>query len=148
MSSADRSGLGDKRVIAVAAVSPPLNLLFDHGASRGMHARALLVSGSRDWVVPPDVEAIEPFGRSTMGGHQLVLVSGGDHFNLRAPASGNGGPLAPLLLAWVKGAFAAGPQVRPAAAAPPLLPPAGWGSSAMPLVEVRGQAAAPSGSSR
>lgn len=146
MSSADRSGLGDRRVIAVAAVSPPLNLLFDHGASRSMHARALLVTGSRDWVVPPDVEAIEPFGRSTPGGHQLVLAVGGDHFNLRAPASGDGGPLAPLLLAWVQGAFAAGSQARPAAAAPPLLPPAGWGSTVLPLVDVKPAAAAPSGS--
>ena len=141
MSSADRSGLGDQRVIAVAAVSPPLNLLFDHGAARAMHARTLLVSGSLDWVVPPDVEAIEPFGRSTPGGHQLVLVAGGDHFNLRAPASGDGGPLAPLLLAWVQAAFAAGAQVRPAAAAPPLLPPTGWGSTALPLLEVKPAAA-------
>jgi len=138
MSSADRSGLGDVRVMAVAAVSPPLNLLFDHGASRSMHARTLLVSGSRDWVVPPDVEAIGPFARSTAGGHQLVLVAGGDHFNLRAPAGGDGGPLAPLLLAWVQAAFAAGPQARPAAGAPPLLPPSGWGSTAMPIVEVKG----------
>lgn len=146
MGSADRSGLGDRRVIAIAAVSPPLNLLFDHGSSRAMHARTLLVSGSRDWVVPPDVEAIEPFGRSTPGGNQLVLAVGGDHFNLRAPVSGNGGPLAPLLLAWVQGAFAAGAQARPAAGAPPLLPPTGWGSTAMPLVDVTAPAGATSGS--
>jgi predicted dienelactone hydrolase len=143
MSSADRSGLGDQRVIAVAAVSPPINLLFDHGASRAMHARTLLVSGSRDWVVPPDVEAIEPFGRSVAAGHQLLLVGGGDHFNLRAPASGNGGPLAPVMLAWVQAAFAAGPQARPAAGAPPLLPPSGWGNGAMPLVEVKQSAVSP-----
>lgn len=143
MSSADRSGLGDQRVIAVAAVSPPLNLLFDHGASRAMHARTLLLSGSRDWVVPPDVEAIEPFGRSASAGHQLVVVGGGDHFNLRAPASGNGGPLALVMLAWVQAAFAAGPQARPAAGAPPLLPPSGWGNGAMPLVEVKQQSVSP-----
>lgn len=137
MSSADRSGLGDQRVIAVAAVSPPLNLLFDHGASRTLHARTLLVSGSRDWVVPPDVEAIEPFGRSTPAGHQLLLVAGGDHFNLRSPASGQGGALAPVMLAWVKAAFAAGDQARPAEGARPLLPPSGWGNAAMPLVEVK-----------
>ena len=136
MASADRSGLGDPRVIAVAAVSPPLNLLFDQGAASAMHARTLLVSGSRDWVVPPDVEALEPFSRSTSAGHQLVLVAGGDHFNLRAPASGNGGPLAPLMLAWVQGAFAAGPGARPAADAPRLLPPSGWGSLELGLVEV------------
>jgi len=136
MTSADRSGLGDRRVIAVAAVSPPLNLLFEHGASRPMHARTLLVSGSRDWVVPPDVEALEPFSRTLPVGHQLVLVAGGDHFNLRAPAEGSGGILAPLLLAWVQGAFAAGPGARPAPAAPPLLPPSGWGSLELGLVEV------------
>lgn len=142
LSSADRSGAGDRRVIAAVAVSPPLSLLFDQGAAASMHGRTLLVSGSRDWVVPPDVEAIEPFGRTAAAGHALVLVKGGDHFNLRAPAAGTGGPLAALLLAWVQAAFAAGEQARPAPQAPALLPAGGWGDSALPMVEVRPQSPA------
>jgi hypothetical protein len=47
------------------------------------------------------------------------------------------------MLAWVQAAFAAGPQVRPAAGAPPLLPPSGWGNGTMPLVEVKPPAATP-----
>lgn len=147
LSAADRAGLADQRVMAVVAVSPPLNLLFDHGAARAMHARTLLVSGSRDWVVPPDVEAIEPFSRAgAAGGHQLVLARGGDHFNLRAPVDGAEPPLAPLMLAWVEAAFTARPeQLRPAADAPRLLPAAGWGGVSLDLVEVPAGAPEPSG---
>ncbi|MGB5135159.1 MAG: alpha/beta fold hydrolase [Prochlorococcaceae cyanobacterium] len=137
LDAADRAGLADARVRAVAAVSPPLRLLFDDGAEQSMSARALLVSGSRDWVVTPDPEAVEPFQPAYRYGHQLVLAAGGDHFNLRAPAEGRGGPLAALLLAWVDVAYAAGEKVRPAADAPPLLSPAGWGSAELPLVLVR-----------
>ncbi|MFM7675686.1 MAG: alpha/beta hydrolase family protein [Synechococcus sp.] len=135
LSSADRATVGDPRVIAAAAVSPPLFLLFDRGSATGMTARALLVTGSRDWVVPSGPEAIEPFSRSVLAGHQLVVAGGGDHFNLRAPATGDGGPLRALLLAWTQAAFAAGDAVRPAPGAPPLLPASGWGDASRPLVE-------------
>ncbi len=135
LSSADRAGVADPRVIAVVAVSPPLHLLFDEGAAAGMNARALVVTGSRDWVVPPAPEALEPFARSRPAGHQLVVAGGGDHFNLRAPADGDGGPLRALMLAWTQAAFAAGDAARPAPGAPPLLPPAGWGDATRPLVD-------------
>jgi predicted dienelactone hydrolase len=137
LSSADRSGLADPRVRAVVAVSPPLSLLFDHGAAQGMQARALLVSGSRDWVVSPDPEALVPFAAARSFGHELVLVDGGDHFNLRAPAESDGGPLRGVVLAWTNAAFAPGAQPAPGAEAPPLLPPSGWGSDQLPLVPAR-----------
>ena len=76
-------------------------------------------------------------------GHRLVLVKGGDHFNMRAPAKATSpgkatgtAVLAPLILAWVNGTFAAGIQALPAAGAPSLLPPSGWGSAVMPMVDV------------
>ena len=134
LDAADRAGLADARVRAVVAVSPPTSLLFDTGAAQAMQARVLLVSGSRDWVVPPDPEALIPFGRNAGQGHQLVLVQGGDHFNLRAAAGSDGGPLAPLLLAWTDAVFRAPGSLRPAAGAAPLLTPSGWGSSQLPLV--------------
>lgn len=137
LGSADRAGLADPRVQAVVAVSPPLSLLFDYGSAQSMQARALLVSGSRDWVVTPDPEALVPFAAARSRGHELVLVDGGDHFNLRAPAEGDGGPLRGLLLAWTNAAFAPGARTAPAEGAPPLLPPDGWGSDQLPLVPVR-----------
>ncbi len=137
LGSADRAGLADPRVQAVVAVSPPLSLLFDYGAAQSMQARALLVSGSRDWVVTPDPEALVPFAAARSRGHELVLVDGGDHFNLRAPAEGDGGPLRGLLLAWTNAAFAPGARTAPVEGAPPLLPPDGWGSDQLPLVPVR-----------
>jgi phage terminase large subunit-like protein len=42
----------------------------------------LVVSGSRDWVVPPGPEAIAPMARITRlgkAGHRLVLAGGFDH---------------------------------------------------------------------
>ena len=136
LQAADQAALGDPRVIAVAAVSPPLRLIFDHGASSPMTARGLLVSGSNDWVVPALPEAIEPFTQSTPIGNQLVLANGGDHFNLRGPVAAGGGPLRALLLAWTNAAFAAGSAVRPAAGAAPLLAPGAWGDAELPLVPV------------
>lgn len=135
LSSADRASLADPRVIAVAAVSPPLELLFDQGAASAMGARGLLISGTDDWVVPSGPEAIDRFSGPHRLGHQLVLVRGGDHFNLRGPRSQAGAPLAPLLLAWTDAAFQAGDAVRPAPGVAPLLRPEGWGSAAMPMVE-------------
>lgn len=136
LSAADRAGLADARVRAVVAVSPPLSLLFEYGAAQDMPARALLVTGSRDWVVSPDPEALIPGRRAQALGHQLVLADGGDHFNLRAPAGGDGGPLRGLLLVWTDAAFAAGAEAAPGPQARPLLPPAGWGNDRIPLVLV------------
>jgi len=142
VSTADAPPQPDPRVLSVVAVSPPIGLLFSPEAAQGIQARVLLVSGSRDWVVPPDPEALAPFAQSPAQGHQLVLADGGDHFNLRAPAQAKTpAVLSPLILAWVNGTFAAGAQAQPAAGAPKLLPPTGWGSTQMPLVEITVQQA-------
>jgi predicted dienelactone hydrolase len=121
-------------VVAIAAVSPPLNLIFDHGAGEKISARVLLITGSRDWVVPSGPEAIRRFRRPALAGHQLVVASGGDHFNLRG--HGEGGPLRALLLRWVDAAFAAGAALPPAPGAAPLLSPTDWGDDEIPLVLV------------
>jgi len=139
LSSADRAAEPDGRVVAIAAVSPPTRLLFSTGSAAGMTARGLMISGSRDWVVPPDPEAIAPFGPNGNFGHALVLVSGGDHFNLRAAATGDGSPLRGLLLAWVQAAFSPGAALKPAKGLAPLLPATGWGNASMPLVNVTSQ---------
>jgi predicted dienelactone hydrolase len=136
LGAADRAGLVDRRVRAVVAVSPPMRLLFAYGSAKNMRARALLVTGSRDWVVSPDPEALAPGQQAKALGHQLVLANGGDHFNLRAPAEGDGGPLRALLLVWTNAAFVAGPKVVPGHEAQPLLPAAGWGNDQIPLVLV------------
>jgi len=136
LSSAGKASLADPRVIAVAAVSPPLSLLFDIGSARGMQGRGLVISGSSDWVVPSGPEAINPFTGPRSQGHQLVLVQGGDHFNLRGPRAQTVPVLAPLLLSWTDAAFAAGPKgTRPAPGAAPLLPDRGWGSPGRTLVD-------------
>lgn len=117
------------------AVSPPMSLLFDAEAIQGMNGQVLVVSGSRDWVVPPGPEAIWPMAaevRNGVGGYRLVLAKGGDHFNLGARYEEGGGPLRGLLLAWVNGAFAAGAVVAPGSKSPALLPPDGWGMPASP----------------
>jgi predicted dienelactone hydrolase len=139
ISVADNAGLADPRVKAVVAVSPPMSLLFNTGAGRAMNARVLLVSGSRDWVVPALPEAITPMqvnARAGGGGHRLVLAQGGDHFNLGSTYAEEGGALRGLLLAWVNGAFTAGAAAAPGPNAPELLPAGGWGDAAMPLVVV------------
>ena len=144
VSTADAPPQPDARVKSVVAVSPPIGLLFSPDAVQGIQARVLLVSGSHDWVVSPDPEALLPFSQSPAMGHRLVLVKGGDHFNMRAPVKAAPAPaktppaavLSPLILAWVNGTFAAGNQAQPAAGAPSLLPPSGWGSAVMPMVDV------------
>ena len=138
LDAAERANLGDPRVIAAVAVSPPLALLFPEGASREMQARVLLVSGSNDWVVPPDPEAVSPIsiGETTAIGHRLVLADGGDHFNLRPGTSASGGVLGSLILAWTDGAFAAGEGARPFEGAPSLLGLSSWGHGQVPLVDV------------
>ncbi len=130
-----QAAISDRRVIAVGAVSPPASLLFPKGAADQMTGRVLLVSGSRDWVVPPDPESIDPMRSAHRRGNQLVLVSGGDHFNLRPEDQADGGALGPLLLAWTEAAFAAGESARPSPNAPPLLVGGAWGNAAMPMVE-------------
>jgi predicted dienelactone hydrolase len=132
----DRAALQDSRVIAVAAVSPPVSLLFPRGSGQNLSARVLLVSGSRDWVVPPDPEAITPMEWGSTLGNRLVLVQGGDHFNLRPGPSADGGVLGPLLLAWTNAAFASGEAVRPSQGAVNVLPANGWGSALMPMADV------------
>jgi hypothetical protein len=117
-------------------------LLFDATSDRSMQGRALVVSGSRDWVVPPGPEAIWPMTRHqrrNRDGHRLVLVRGGDHFNLGSTYDAGGGPLRGLLLGWVNGAFAAGAGVAPGPGAPDLLPPDGWGDDTLPLIDVTGR---------
>ena len=138
ISGVDQAAIDDPRVIAVAAVSPPVSLLFPRGAAQQLSARVLLVSGTRDWVVPPDPEAVVPFGAATPKGNQLVLVQGGDHFNLRAGQAPDGGVLAPLLVEWTNRSFAAGAAAQPSLGAPPLLPPGPWGSTAKPMADVTG----------
>ena len=135
ISDVNRAAISDRRVIAAGAVSPPASLLFPRGAGLELTARVLMVSGSRDWVVPPDPEAIDPVRSAQPRGHQLVLVQGGDHFNLRPEDRADGGVLGPLLLAWTDAAFAAGEAARPREGAPPLLVGGDWGNAQMPMVE-------------
>lgn len=97
------------------------------------------MSGSRDWVVPPDPEAIEPMRWGQTRGHQLVLVKGGDHFNLRPDDQADGGVLGPLLLALTDTAFAAGEAARPWPDAPPLLVGGQWGNAELSLVDPTGK---------
>jgi len=117
-----------------------MSLLFNYGAALGMNARALVVSGSRDWVVPSGPEAITPLAAeagAAGGGHRLVIAEGGDHFNLGSRyGEEGGGALGGLLLAWVDGAFAAGAAAAPGPAAPSLLPANGWGNTSRPLFDV------------
>jgi predicted dienelactone hydrolase len=135
ISGVNQAAISDGRVIAAGAVSPPASLLFPRGSGLDLTARVLLVSGSRDWVVPPDPEAIDPVRSSQRRGHQLVLVQGGDHFNLRPEDNPEGGVLGPLLLAWTEAAFAAGEAARPREGAPPLLVGGGWGNAELPMVD-------------
>ena len=67
-------------------------------------AKMLLISGTRDWVVPSGPEAIAPM-RETKAmrlGHRLVLVQGADHFSLRSfqdePTPAQVGP---VILGWI-----------------------------------------------
>ncbi|MEY4297515.1 MAG: hypothetical protein RLZZ423_694 [Cyanobacteriota bacterium] len=137
------SPLGDPRVIAVGAVSPPVSLLFPRGAAGQLAARVLLVSGSHDWVVPPDPEAIQPMRANVRNGNRLVLAKGGDHFNLRPGNDPQGGVLGPLLLSWTEASFQAGAAVRPGPEAPNLLPAQDWGHTALTLVDVSNRIAQP-----
>lgn len=134
--AANEAGVADQRVRGVVAVSPPLRLLFEYGAAEGMHARAVVVSGSKDWVVPFGPEALHPFlAVSEIRGHQLVLADGGTHFNLRPGPAAEDAVLRGLMLTWVRQVLAAGDSARPTTGAPPLLPANGWGDPDRPLIE-------------
>jgi predicted dienelactone hydrolase len=131
----NQAAIRDRRVLAVGAVSPPASLLFPKGSAADLSGRVLVVSGSRDWVVPPDPEALDPMRTAHRRGNQLVLVNGGDHFNLRPEDRADGGVLGPLLLAWTDAAFAAGDAARPRPDAPPLLVGGRWGNGELPMVD-------------
>jgi len=126
LATADRTGLADPRVKAVVAVSPPMRLLFVPGSGSLLNARVLLVSGTQDWVVPVGPEAIDPTRTKTrdsgIGDNRLVLAEGGDHFNLRAPATGDGTPLKGMIHAWFDG--------------PAAWSGSGWGDPGIPLRDV------------
>ena len=104
LSGVNQAAVPDSRVMAVVAVSPPLRLLFDGSRLETLPAKMLLVSGTRDWVVPSGPEAIVPMreSKAALLGHRLVLVQGADHFNLR---SFRGEPfparVGPVILGWI-----------------------------------------------
>ena len=139
LSGIRQAAITDPRVKAVVAVSPPLRLLFDPVSSSRLSAKVLLVSGTRDWVVPSGPEAIAPMRTSgaVRDGHRLVLVEGADHFGLRSfrdeeqPAT-----VGPLIVAWVneqldvKGSGPLG-SLRYSAG--------GWGTQTMPLIDISDQ---------
>lgn len=131
LDGADQGSLADPRVRTAVVVSPPLRLLFDASSGPAMHAKVLLVSGTRDWVVPADPEAVVPLrnGQPMANGHRIVLASGGDHFNLWAPSDAEEAPvLAPLILAWINEQLGASDSLR--------FSSGGWGNERVPLVDV------------
>ena len=100
--AAQPGSLLDPRLARVVAVSPPQGLVFA-GGLQDLAVPVLLISGSRDLVVPAQPEAIEPFARYPKGPHRFVVARDGTHFNLPSASGGNGGSLRALLLAWVIG---------------------------------------------
>ena len=134
-----QASFSDPRVVAVVAVSPPMSLLFPRGSAAALRSRVLLVSGTDDWVVPPDPEAIAPFRSSAQRANSLVLVKGGDHFNLRPGSSKDGGVLAPLLVKWSDAAFAAAAAGETHNGSEPLVLDGAWGSSQIPMADVTSQ---------
>ena len=91
----------------------------------------MLISGTRDWVVPSGPEAIAPM-RETKAmrlGHRLVLVQGADHFSLRSfrgelsPAQ-----LGPVILGWINEHLAVDGAVT--------FSGGGWGDERGSLVDV------------
>ena len=104
LSGINKAGVADQRVKAVVAVSPPLRLLFEPSSSASLSSKVLLISGTRDWVVPSGPEAISPMRetRAAQLGHRLVLVSGADHFSLRS-FQGEARPalVGPVMLGWI-----------------------------------------------
>jgi predicted dienelactone hydrolase len=134
LSGADQGSLADPRVKAAVVVSPPMRLLFDESSGPSLQAKVLLVSGTKDWVVPSDPEAVVPLqgGKPLANGHRLVLASGGSHFNLWAPADQKEAPiLGPMILAWINEQLAV-PSSHTFSGG-------GWGNTTVPLVDVTGQ---------
>ncbi len=131
LDGADQGSQADPRVLTAVVVSPPLRLLFDESSGPAMHAKVLLVSGTRDWVVPSDSEAVVPLrnGQPLANGHRIVLASGGDHFNLWAPIDGKEPPvLGPLILAWINEQLGVSDSLR--------FSTGGWGNQQVPLFDV------------
>ena len=104
LSGINQAAVADQRVKAVVAVSPPLRLLFDGSRLETLPAKMLLISGTRDWVVPSGPEAIVPMRESKAArlGHRLVLVQGADHFSLRSfRAEASPARVGPVILGWI-----------------------------------------------
>ena len=134
LSGADQGSLADPRVKAAVVVSPPMRLLFDETSGPSLQAKVLLVSGTNDWVVPSDPEAVVPLkgGNPLANGHRLVLAAGGSHFNLWAPADQKEPPiLGPMILAWI--------NEQLAVPSPHTFSGGGWGNTTVPLVDVTGR---------
>ena len=104
LSGVSQAAVADPRVKAVVAVSPPLRLLFDGSRFESLPAKLLLISGTRDWVVPSGPEAIAPMreSKAVRLGHRLVLVQRADHFSLRS-FQGEPSPaqVGPVILGWI-----------------------------------------------
>ncbi len=131
LSGIDQAGLADSRVKAVVAVSPPLRLLFDPASATTLSAKVLLVSGTRDWVVPSGPEAITPMRNAVAAqkGHRLVLAEGADHFTLRSfKGEDQTALIGPLLLAWVNEQLGTEDSFR--------FSSGGWGHSKIRLIDV------------
>lgn len=122
----------DPRISRVVAVSPPQGLVFEVGVA-DLKTPVLLVSGSRDFVVPTEPEALVPFNRYPAARSPLpsglVVAEGGTHFNLPAAADSDGGPLRALLLRWLRG--------QGVAAGTPLGDPAGLRLRLLPQASLR-----------
>ena len=131
LSGINQAGVSDPRVKAVVAVSPPLRLLFDRSRSESLSAKLLLISGTRDWVVPSGPEAIVPMrgSKAAQLGHRLVLVQGADHFSLRSfrdePSPAKVGP---VILGWINEQLGVDDVVTFSAG--------GWGDEQGSLVDV------------
>ena len=132
LSGVEQAAALDPRIQAVVAVSPPLRLLFDPTSSKKLLvSKVLLVSGTRDWVVPSGPEAITPMRETGAAqlGHRLVLVKGADHFNLRS-FRGEQRPalIGPVILAWLNEQLGVDSSVT--------FSGGGWGDSQGRLVDV------------
>ena len=131
LSGIQTAGLADHRVKAVVAVSPPLRLLFEPSSPNKLNAKVLVVSGSRDWVVPSVPEALRPMRESgaIQLGHRLVLVDGADHFNLSS-VRGEAQPalLGPMIFGWLNEQLQVPESLR--------FSQGGWGDQQIQMVDV------------